>query len=256
MGRVVAIVQARLGSKRLPNKVLELIDSYPMLSIVLDKVAQVVGKSNVILAVPAHEWGKFMPYWPKIAVGPTEDVLARFWRVAEAYPEVDTFVRFTSDCPLLDVDFSRYVIDHHLAQPGAHMTVTDRSLDGLDTEVFSRMALAWAVQFATAPFDREHVTPWIRRWFYRRSINQPYLGTVRWSVDDASGLDFARRVYGACVACRNGVPHHTNARGSIGGSDGRSIIVDLHTSEGGGLEECTAADILQERIGPEWAYTL
>jgi hypothetical protein len=59
--------------------------------------------------------------------------------------------------------------------------------------------------------------------------------------------DFIQRVYELCDDCRAGVPHHTNAIGSIGGDDGRHLVLDLHVGEGGGLRECLAADAFKER---------
>ena len=77
---------------------------------------------------------------------------------------------------------------------------------------------------------------------------------ARGNFADRDWRVFSRLVAMQCALCRMGVPHHTNAGSSIGGSD-RHFVLDLHESTGGGLEECTAADILQERAGPTWLST-
>jgi spore coat polysaccharide biosynthesis protein SpsF (cytidylyltransferase family) len=238
-----------MGSFRLPEKALADIGGRTLTRCVLDRVAQIVGKKRTILAVPSGE-EELGQEWDYVVYGSEYDVLSRFMSVHRFYPDVSTFVRFTGDCPLLDVDFSRLVIDRHFAQPH-NITASPPRLDGLDTEVFTRDALLLAHD--CAGLDRQHVTRWMRQNLSCDTVDMPRLGPIRWSVDDASGLDFARRVYAACRLCRLGYAHHSNAGSSIGGDD-RSLILDLHVSTGGGLEECTAADILQERIGPQWLY--
>lgn len=232
---LLVVVQARANSTRLPRKIYrELSPGKSMLWHVLERAERL---GPVFLATPPPGLDE-------------NDVLGRFWKVAELHPEVDTFVRITADCPLLDVGVSQSIIDEYLYGEGGNWdyVVTNAALDGLDTEVFSRLALSETYRDDRDGRSREHVTSWMREKLYGKVMKLAG-GPYRWSVDDDSGLDFVRRVYGACDACRDGIPHHTNATGSIGGNDGRAPVWDLHVSEGGGLAECTAHDILMERVG-------
>lgn len=250
--RLLAVVQARMGSTRLPGKALKPLGDpgWCVLDHVLARVAAIVGQDRTVLAIPRGD-SELSSHWPNVVYGPEDDVLERFVEVSLAYPKVDTFVRFTADCPLLDTDFSAGVIASHR---GADITTTVPELDGLDTEVFTRDALFTAHEHATKR-EREHVTAWMKAGnMIQHRVYMPGFGPIRWSVDDESGLDFVRRIYAACELCRRGVPHHTNAGSSIGGID-RRIVLDLHVGIGGGLVECTSAEIYQERIGEQWLYT-
>lgn len=238
MGEVLVIVQARTTSTRLPNKInLELSPGESMLYHVC-KRAQKLG--DVFVATPPPDLDE-------------NDVLGRFWRVAELHPEVDTFVRITADCPLLDWQFSLSLLDYFQSRrPELSFVGTGPELDGLDTEVFSRMALEWA-NGEEDPKYREHVTKRMREHFswYKKIVTFPNQGPFRWSVDDEAGLAFVRQVFAACDLCRRGVPHHSNALGSIGGMDGRAPRWDLHAADDGGLVECTAYEIRLTRMGGE-----
>ena len=250
--KTLAIVQARTASTRLPGKVLETIHHLTMVERVLHRAAHVVGYDHVALAVP-HSDVDLGSYWDNTVWGSNGDVLSRFVGVANCFPEYNAFVRFTADCPLLDVGVSRSAVDV-FERRQAEIVSTSPDMDGLDTEVFTRHALMEAYDHATGT-EREHVTLWMKRHLPYHEITMPRLGPIRWSVDDAGGLEFVRRVVGACLDCALGVPHHTNAGASIGGGD-RSLVIDLHTGTGGGLVECTAADILRERMGDAWRYSL
>ena len=247
--KTLAIVQARLGSSRLPGKVLMDIAGESMLSMVLSKVRLITSSDDFALAMPFRNENE-------------DDVLSRFVRVLNNRSgDYTSIARFTADCPLLDVAYSQHLIGMfqqlratNSDGKAVELLATHPDLDGLDTEVFTRHALMEANDNARGA-DREHVTSWMRRHIPTQIVTMPLLGgPIRWSVDDAGGLEFVRRVVGACPDCALGVPHHSNAGASIGGAD-RSLVLDLHVGEGGGLVECLAADILRERLGAEWAYS-
>lgn len=236
MSSPLVIIQARLSSKRLPNKIHADICGLSMLGHVVMRAERI---APVIVAFPK----------------PTEDeddVLSRYARVAKGNPEADPIIRITGDCPMLDSGLGLGMVDRYTL--GSHdLVATSPAFDGLDVEVFSRVALRNADMFAQTRYDREHVTPWMKRHllYEEISLRGP---SLRWSVDDQEGLDFVRRVFEACDHCRRGVPHHTNSATSIGGPD-RSPLWDLHQldepSNRGGLVECTAHEILMTRTGGE-----
>ena len=228
---ILTVIQARRGGTRLPGKInMDLGDGASMLSHVVHRVS-LIGLPFVIAYPP-----------PDLK---ESDVLGRFVRIARRNPEVDAFVRITADCPLLDPSVAGYVVNTYRGG-STELVGTTPEMDGLDVECFSRAALL-ACDLAAHGRDREHVTRWMRKNLRTQTVNWAP-APLRWSVDDWAGLAFVRTVYAACDLCKRGVPHHTNASGSIGGAD-RTLVVDVHHVADGGLAECTAADLLKTRMG-------
>ena len=229
---LLVIIQARLSSLRLPNKIGMDIAGASMLWRVVERAIRL---GPLIVAYPPPELKE-------------EDVLGRFARILRKNPDVDTVVRITADCPLLDVGVGGFVINlYRERQNHTDFVGTGAEMDGLDVEVFSRTALMMADMNAHGAYDREHLTHWMRRNLGALIVNMA-LSPLRWSVDDNEGLEFVRAVYGACDLCARGVPHHTNSATGIGAAD-RQLCVDLHQVEDGGLAECQAADLKRKRMG-------
>lgn len=233
MGEVLVIVQARTTSTRLPSKIhMELSPGETMLQHVVKRARRL---GDVFIATPPPDMDE-------------NDVLGRFKRVMDLHPTVQTFVRITGDCPLLDWQFSLSLLDHFKTNTRLDFLATGPELDGLDTEIFKRWVLACADVAKDA--DREHVTRWMRDKIpLQKIVTFPSQGPFRWSVDDQSGVDFVRAVFAQCDLCRDGIPHHSNATGSIGGQDGRAPRWDLHAGPDGGLVECTAYETRMSRVG-------
>jgi glutamate-1-semialdehyde aminotransferase/spore coat polysaccharide biosynthesis protein SpsF (cytidylyltransferase family) len=202
---IVAIVQARMGSTRLPGKSLADVCGHPMLWHVVSRVrgAKLVGKvvvatssamaDDAIAAVCDHER---IPCFR----GDEHDVLDRFYQAAKFYG-ADVLVRITADCPLIDPA----VIDKVVArfQEGNCDYVSNAIRytypDGLDTEVFSFHALEQAWREARKPADREHVTLYFLNGEFRIANVESEVpvvpGTYRWTVDCRSDLEFVRKIY-------------------------------------------------------------
>ena len=200
----------------------------------------------VIVVCPANDELAFshtMLTWPH--PGPPEDVLSRYLRWGTA-----PIVRLTADCPLLDPGVSRLVLTEFYAQPAPwYVGATEaEGLDGLDTEVFSPDAIAWAAQY-TQGAEREHVTRAMRRDPRARRVTLPGTPRLDWSIDTLDDLKWVREVYRQCAACADGTPHHMNARGSIGGPRWQ-LCLDLHHRPEGDLVECQAADLLMQKTEP------
>ena len=204
--QVIAIIQARVGSTRLPRKVLADIGGRPLLWHVVQRVrqARLVDRTVVATSTEADD-DAIAAFCDRNDVGcfrgSETDVLDRFYQTAQAFP-ANFFVRITADCPLIDPD----VIDRVLAilQTGKYEYVSNTLRytypDGLDTEAFTAEALTQSWREATKPSEREHVTPYLRLSGKFRLSNvendvdlspQEY----RWSVDDAKDLEFVRQVY-------------------------------------------------------------
>lgn len=162
------IVQARMGSKRFPGKSMADLSGKPVLQHVLERCLKVKA-DRVILAVPDEpESGPMLKLAEKLGcntfAGSETDVL---WRYAEAADEygVEVILRVTADCPLLNPDLCRQVLD---ACEGPYDYISNmypiRTFPkGWDCEAFTWQSLIIADMEALSPYDREHVTPWMQR---------------------------------------------------------------------------------------------
>jgi spore coat polysaccharide biosynthesis protein SpsF len=205
--RPVAIVQARLGSTRLPGKVLEPIGGEPMLARVLARAAAIPGIAGVVLATSAEPRDRALVDVARRAgvetfTGSEADVLDRYYQAARQVGAA-AVVRITADCPLLDPDVSGRVVRRFADGDVDYVSnCPDGALsfpDGLDTEVFGMAALERAWREATRPSDREHVTTFIRRHPERFRLAAIVDGVdrsgLRWTVDDERDLALVRELY-------------------------------------------------------------
>lgn len=165
--RVVAVVQARLGSVRFPRKVLVDLGGVPALKFLLMRLARARSVTEIVVAVPdtcenddleleVMRWG-----FPVVR-GPEHDVLDRFTRAAHS-THADVVVRITGDCPLVDPALVDEVVETLLASDFQYVRTAESYPDGFDVEAFLVDLLTAASNDAKNQFDREHVTPWIRR---------------------------------------------------------------------------------------------
>jgi len=207
--KVVAIIQARMGSTRLPGKVLLDLAGEPMLARDMNRLLRAEMLDEIVVATTVESkddvivdlcqergWLCFR--------GSEEDVLDRYYRAAKAY-HADVVVRITSDCPLIEPQVVDRVVQAFLErQPKVDYvsnTAPRRTFPrGLDTEVmrFNALERAWREDDDLA--WREHVTPYIRRHpelFQTYGIlNDEDLSAMRWTVDTPEDLAFVRRIYG------------------------------------------------------------
>nr|NIN65969.1 acylneuraminate cytidylyltransferase [Anaerolineae bacterium]NIN96152.1 acylneuraminate cytidylyltransferase [Anaerolineae bacterium] len=161
----VAIVQARVGSTRLPGKVLKDLVGLPLLARVVRRTARASRPDEVVVAIPeastddslarlCHAYG-----WPCFR-GSEDDVLDRYYRAATEYG-AESVVRITSDCPLVDPGIVDQVVDLFLQGEWDYVsnTLAPRTYPrGLDVEVFTFDALRLAWKEDSNPAWREHVT--------------------------------------------------------------------------------------------------
>ncbi len=206
--RIIAVVQARLGSTRLPRKALADIAGRPMLAHVLARAALVPGVDQVVLATtesPEDDALVEVARATGIACvrGSVDDVLDRFRAALAAHP-ADAIVRITADCPLLDPAVSGLVVDAFRRAGDldyASNVHPPTYPDGLDTEVIAAPALEVAWREARRPSDREHVTPFIWRQpdrFRLANVAAPEdRSALRFTVDDERDLAFVRETYRA-----------------------------------------------------------
>jgi spore coat polysaccharide biosynthesis protein SpsF (cytidylyltransferase family) len=208
--RIAVVVQARTTSSRLPRKVLLPLAGAPAIVRMLERVQRVTRSDLCLVATssdPSDDQLADVCSSAGVAVsrGQLSDVLGR---VASAVPSTcDVVVRLTGDCPLVDPKLVDRHLESFLAGPDDQAYVSnavERTFpDGLDVEVFSRAMLIQAAQQATAPYDREHVTPWIRRHARHVPVKQePDLSQVRWVLDTADDYHVIRGIFEALHSSR------------------------------------------------------
>jgi len=203
--KVVAIIQARMGSTRLPGKVLADIDGHPMLWHVVQRTRAAKTLHEVIVATttePADDAiAAFCREHKAICFrGSEKDVLDRYYQAAREH-DVQNIVRITSDCPLIDPE----VVDKTVRafwdeQPDyASNTLVRTYPRGLDTEVVTFRALELAWREARQSYQRAHVTPFLYENPGRFRI-VPVTGDHdfsddRWTVDTPEDLELVRAIY-------------------------------------------------------------
>jgi Spore coat polysaccharide biosynthesis protein F, CMP-KDO synthetase homolog len=200
---MLCLIQARLGSTRLPRKVLADLQGQTVLTHVLQRARTIPGVSRIVIAIPFDECLDFDTHQTvgslfadsRVA---TADVLGRFAAAVEKWPDCTTVMRLTGDCPLLAPDLADQVVWRYHQTPGCEYAsnVAPGYVDGTDVEVFSARMLRWAQREATDPADREHVTPWIQRYAPISSTLDASADYTRykWSVDTEDDLARVRAI--------------------------------------------------------------
>lgn len=200
------IVQARMTSTRLPGKVLKPLLGKPLLEYQIERLRRVKLADGIVIATTENtDDDPIVELSEALQVGcfrgSEQDVLSRYYGAAQAY-NADRIVRVTSDCPLIDPQIIDQVIQFYLSHSGRYDYVSNslqRSFPrGLDTEVFPAWALEQAHREATAPPEREHVTPFIYNHPERYAIGQVTaaqdLSHHRWTVDTPEDFELIRRM--------------------------------------------------------------
>ena len=203
--KAVAIIQARMGSTRLPGKVLKDLEGETVLARVVQRVRRARLIHELLVATtdrPADD--AIVEECANCAVplfrGDQDDVLDRYFRAVQLV-KAGIVVRITSDCPLIDPE----IIDKTVAafletHPDYASNALVRTYPrGLDTEVMSSDALARAWREARSPHQRAHVTPYI----YEHPAEFRILSVTgeedfsghRWTVDTPEDLPFVRAIY-------------------------------------------------------------
>jgi spore coat polysaccharide biosynthesis protein SpsF len=203
--KIAAIVQARMGSTRLPGKVLMDLGGETVLARVVRRLRRarlideiVVATTNSAADQSIVRECQRLP--ARVFRGEENDVLDRYYQAAQRIG-ADGIVRITSDCPLIDPEITDNTIRAFLERrPDYASNVLQRTYPrGLDTEVMTRDALARAWREARLSYQRAHVTPYIYEnpdWFDILTIRgDADYSSHRWTLDTAEDLAFIRAVY-------------------------------------------------------------
>ena len=208
--KVVAIIQARMGSSRLPGKVLRILGDATVLAHVIGRAMAVPSIDEVVVATSTLRHDDPVEREARkcgagVFRGSETDVLSRYYEAAQAF-HANVIVRITSDCPLLDSGLVEQMVARFLASQrgGGKLDYLSNALTrsyprGLDTEVFTFAALEATQLVAKQAHEREHVTPYIYQHPASFSIEE-FVGdndfsSHRWTLDTPEDFEFLQAVF-------------------------------------------------------------
>lgn len=206
--KVVAIIQARMGSTRLPGKILKEINGRPLLSYQLERLKASKYIDEIVIATTTEEQDdKIVAFCEQQDVsyyrGSERDVLARYFDTAVKF-KADAIVRITSDCPIIDVQVVDKTIQYFLESN--HYDYVSNTVErtyprGLDTEVFTYAILEEAYKKAFLERDREHVTAYF---YINQDVfkighvkNETDYSKYRWTVDTEEDFELINNIINA-----------------------------------------------------------
>ena len=205
--KVLSIVQARMGSNRLPGKALIPIQGKAVLEHVIQRVRRIRRIDEIVIATSVNKENDVIERKARemdvlCYRGSEEDVLDRFFKAAQLY-DADHVVRITADCALLDPKVVDQIIELHLREGCDYTTnILKRTYPrGIVAEVFTRETLNKIAALAIDAYHREHVTTYIRdnqEQFKVCNLEAPaekFNPEWRWVLDTEDDLGFIRKVY-------------------------------------------------------------
>jgi spore coat polysaccharide biosynthesis protein SpsF (cytidylyltransferase family) len=202
--KTVAIVQARTGSTRFPNKVMRPIGGVPMIGLLLGRLSGAKRVDEIVVATTTAARDEVLVQYVRslgyrVYRGSEPDVLDRYYRAARE-AEASVVVRITGDCPLIDAGLVD-IVCQRFAEGGVDYVsnvAPPTYPDGLDTEVFSVEALETAWREATGGPEREHVTMYLResgRFTQLNVVHPEDNSAERWTVDDPADFELVRSIF-------------------------------------------------------------
>ena len=201
---ILAIVQARMGSTRFPDKVMLPILGVPMIELLLNRLIQSKLIDRIILATSLDPRNQLLVEHVQglgyeAYQGSEDDVLDRYYQAA-CIIQPKIVVRITGDCPLVDPKIvDRAIATFQQSQADYLSNVTPPSYpDGLDVEVFTFQSLFQAWQSAKQPHEREHVTPYLRESDKFQLVGIKHTedhSDKRWTVDEPDDFEVIKNVF-------------------------------------------------------------
>lgn len=202
---ITAIIQARMGSSRLPGKVLSWFSDNSLIGHIIERLSFSRSISKIVVATTdSAEDNPLVDWLEKQKIdffrGSESDVLNRYYEAAKAF-NATHIARITADDPFKDPEIIDSVAKLYFDKDldFANNNNPPSFAEGLDTEIFSNKALALAEMEAKDPFEREHVT----QHFYRNPlkfkqatlVSPENFSHLRWTVDTTEDLNMAKTVY-------------------------------------------------------------
>ena len=199
--KIALVTQARFGSSRLPGKVLLEVEGKSLLALHLQNAGKAKLPTHHVVASTQEPESEHIG---KVAAecgwnfyqGSTEDVLDRFYQAVTGL-KPDVVVRITSDCPFVQPALIDKVIEELVRKEADYLATSENFPDGVDVEAFSFRALEEAWKHAKLPSEREHVTPYIRKYATQMELLEPEcmdFKDIRMTVDEAADLACVRKL--------------------------------------------------------------
>ncbi|MEK9652327.1 MAG: aminotransferase class III-fold pyridoxal phosphate-dependent enzyme [Betaproteobacteria bacterium] len=202
--KVVAIVQARVGSTRLPNKVMKLINGVPVIEVLLRRLNMAQAIDQVVVATSEEpNNADLIQHVTSLGfcceIGSRNDVLDRYLKTAEKH-KAEVIVRITGDCPLVDPVLVDMCVKTYFAENVDYLSNNHPPTfpDGLDVEVFSYQSLLCAAKESVSEYDREHVTPYLRVGtdFSQFSLtSKKDFSNHRWTLDEPEDFQVILNIF-------------------------------------------------------------
>jgi len=205
---ILAILQARYSSSRLPKKVLKPILGKPMLFHQIQRLQNSKLIDDLVVATSTSSSddpieNMCLENNINLFRGNLENVLDRFYQCAKRY-NPDYIVRLTGDCPLIDWKVVDQTIEFFLDGNYDFAETSLKYPDGLDTEIMTMQSLKRAWENAELPSEKEHVTQFIvnRADEFHNGILEPNhdMTHMRWTVDEPEDFMFVEKIYQALYA--------------------------------------------------------
>lgn len=201
--KIEVIIQARMGSSRLPGKVMMNLCGKPVLWHVIERVKQSVQIDDIVVATSTQKFDdEIEDFLKSIGTrffrGDEKNVLSRYYEAAKQYP-ASAIVRITADCPLIDPHVIDKVVSCFLENNFDYASnIGNRKYPrGLDCEVFTFNLLERAVYESTDEYEKEHVTPFM--YLKQNSIlsveNDKDYSNMRWTLDTIEDFIFIKKIY-------------------------------------------------------------
>jgi spore coat polysaccharide biosynthesis protein SpsF len=201
--KVVAIIQARMSSTRLPGKVLMPLAGQPVLAHVVQRSQACRKVNEVVVATSTDTSDDAIEKWcadnqVSLYRGSLNDVLDRYYQAAKLHG-ADAIVRITADCPAIDPQTVDEVIQGFIEGGYEFYGLSGEFPDGLDCTVFSFKAIEQAWREAKLPSEREHVGPYIEKnpQLFKSGGLKKYtdLSHMRWTLDEPRDYEFLCQVF-------------------------------------------------------------
>ena len=229
-----------MSSRRLPGKVLADLGGHPVLSWVTGGLRPASTLDEIVVATSTDQADDAIAKWCAQAEfrcyrGSLKDVLARY-AAATRWTQADVVVRITADCPLIDSQVVDLIVRKLISENLDYCGLGGEFPHGLDCEAMTAKALERAHSEAVSSYDREHVTPYLKRsgLGFRTGSVEPFkgLGHHRWTLDHPQDLALLR----ALVACRGVGPSELKTNDVL-------AVLDSHPE----LSEINAGFVLHDR---------
>lgn len=202
--KATAIIQARSGSARLPDKVLLKVMGKTILEYVLERIGKAKNIEGIIVATTQKEEdARIVDLVESLGVktyrGPDEDVLDRYYQAARSF-RIKHIIRITADCPLIDPWIIDNVIEMYFKSKADYCsnTLKETFPDGEDVEVLNFNALYSAWKNTRLLSEREHVTPYIKKNSDMFKLvnfeNNIDLSNKRWTLDTKEDFEFIKAI--------------------------------------------------------------